>query len=102
MKVPAAALASLLLMSICSSAEVHHGDSSVAASPQKPDTPIACCFSYIGHRLPHYLITSAYMTSSQCSQPAVILVTKTGREICTDPEARWVQEHLKHFQKPEY
>ncbi|KAF1510356.1 C-C motif chemokine 4, partial [Eudyptula minor novaehollandiae] len=91
MKVPAAALAALLLMAICSPAEA-----------LVDNVPMACCFSYTHRRIPRSFITSAYKTSSKCTQPAVILVTRKGREICTDPQEPWVQAYLKHFQMLEY
>ncbi|NXN67161.1 CCL3 protein, partial [Himantopus himantopus] len=90
MKVLAAALATLLLMAICSPAEAHL------------DTiPTTCCFAYQHRPVPRRLITSAYTSSSRCTQPAVILVTKKGREICADPQEPWVKAHLKHFQMQE-
>ncbi|NWX50641.1 CCL4 protein, partial [Steatornis caripensis] len=57
-----------------------------------------CCFSYHQRPIPRSLITSAYITSSSCTQPAVILVTKKKKELCVDPQTPWVQAHLKHFQ----
>ncbi|KFV14649.1 C-C motif chemokine 3, partial [Pterocles gutturalis] len=100
MKVPTAALATLLLVAIWSLAEAHIGESSVAASSQQPATiPTVCCFTYVSQRLPRSAISSAYTTSSSCSQPAVILVTKKGIKVCADPQAPWVQAYLKRFQK---
>ncbi|NXQ96961.1 CCL3 protein, partial [Sagittarius serpentarius] len=90
MKVPAAALAALLLMAICSPAEAH-----------LDILPTACCFRYLHLPIQRKFITSAYMTSSRCTLPAVILVTKKGRRLCTDPQAPWVQAHLEHFQMRE-
>ncbi|KFQ67511.1 C-C motif chemokine 3, partial [Phaethon lepturus] len=87
MKVPIAALAALLLVATCSLAEPHFDI-----------VPITCCFSYLQHPIPRSLIASAYTTSSRCTQPAVILVTKKRRKLCTDPQAAWVQAHLEHFQ----
>ncbi|XP_049648376.1 C-C motif chemokine 3-like [Accipiter gentilis] len=80
MKVPAATLATLLLMAICSLAEAHLG----GVFP-------SCCYSYQQRRIPPSLITSASMTSSTCSQPGVILVTKKGKMLCADPQVKWVQ-----------
>ncbi|NXJ62434.1 CCL3 protein, partial [Rostratula benghalensis] len=61
----------------------------------------ACCFSYQQRPIPRALITSVYTTSSSCTQPGVILVTKKKKkELCADPRAAWVQAHLKHFQTP--
>ncbi|XP_047924155.1 C-C motif chemokine 3-like [Anser cygnoides] len=93
MKVSAAALAALLLLALCSPAEAS------TAKAQLDDVPITCCFTYQHRPIPRSLLASAYTTSSSCSQPAVILVTKRGREICANPQARWVQAHLEHFQK---
>ncbi|NXA20685.1 CCL3 protein, partial [Ibidorhyncha struthersii] len=90
MKVATAALAALLLMAICSPAEAHLAT-----------IPITCCFAYQHRPVPRRLITSAYISSSRCTQPAVILVTKKGKEICTDPQEPWVKAHLKHFQTQE-
>ncbi|NXW45301.1 CCL5 protein, partial [Nyctiprogne leucopyga] len=90
MKVPAATLAALLLLAICTPAE--------AQLDYSDNIPINCCFSYERRPIPRRLITSAYTTSSLCSQPAVILVTRKGRQLCVEPQAPWVQEYLKHFQ----
>ncbi|NXF46086.1 CCL3 protein, partial [Oceanites oceanicus] len=87
MKVPAATLAALLLVAICFLAEAH-----------VDIVPTACCSSYMHRPIPRRYITSAYMTSSRCAKPAVILVTKKGMEICADPQASWVQKYLEHFQ----
>ncbi|NXV42413.1 CC4L protein, partial [Uria aalge] len=56
------------------------------------------CFSYTPLRIPRRTIASTYTTSSMCPLPAVILVTKKGRQVCADPQASWVKEHLKHLQ----
>ncbi|NWH43083.1 CCL4 protein, partial [Fregata magnificens] len=103
MKAPTAGLVALLLVAICSPAEAHHGDSGIAGFSQKPNAVRTfCCFSYAQRPIRRRFITSAYMTSSICSQPAVVMVTRNGREVCTDPQAHWVQAYLKHFQMPEY
>ncbi|NXG46662.1 CCL4 protein, partial [Psilopogon haemacephalus] len=56
--------------------------------------PSSCCFSYIAQQLPRNLLTSYYKTSSFCPQPAVIFVTKKGREVCANPEEGWVQRYM--------
>ncbi|XP_062473023.1 C-C motif chemokine 3-like [Pezoporus occidentalis] len=86
MKVSAAALVTLLLVAACSPSEAH-----------LDGVPTTCCFTYHQRPIPRRLITSAYITSSSCSQPGVIMVTKK-KELCTDPRAAWVQAHLQHFQ----
>ncbi|XP_026702891.1 C-C motif chemokine 3-like isoform X2 [Athene cunicularia] len=85
MKVPAATLAILLVMAICSSAH-------------NPLVATSCCVKYVSRSIPRANISSAYMTSNTCSLPGVVLVTKKGIQLCADPKAHWVQAHLKHFQ----
>ncbi|NXC15831.1 CCL3 protein, partial [Corythaeola cristata] len=89
MKVPAAALVALLLVAACSPSQAH-----------LDGVPTTCCFSYHQRPIPRSLIASAYVTSSSCAQPGVILVTKKKKQLCADPQAPWVQAHLKHFQTP--
>ncbi|NXY04998.1 CCL5 protein, partial [Pteruthius melanotis] len=103
MRVLAATLAVLLLVAICSLAEAHLGISSLTAfSKMRETTPTACCVSYVSRPVPRRSIHSAYLTSNHCSKPAVVLVTRKGREICANPEARWVQEYLKQSELREY
>ncbi|XP_065490525.1 C-C motif chemokine 3-like [Caloenas nicobarica] len=89
MKVPTAALATLLLLAICFPAEVQLDDTFF----------MTCCYSYMGRPIPRNVIVSIEKTSSRCSMPAVILVTKNGNRICADPKAPWVQAYLRYFQK---
>ncbi|NXG10576.1 CCL4 protein, partial [Sakesphorus luctuosus] len=89
MKVLAATLLALLLVASCSPAEAH-----------LDSVPTSCCFTYQTRPIPRNLITSIYFTSSSCSQPGVIVVTKKGKQLCADPRQPWVQERLKHFQSP--
>ncbi|XP_009509878.1 C-C motif chemokine 3 [Phalacrocorax carbo] len=86
MKVPTAVLIALLLMATCTPSKAH-----------LDGVPTSCCFSYQQRPVPQSLITSVYITSSRCTQPGVILVTKK-KELCADPRAPWVQAQLKHFQ----
>ncbi|KAM6110605.1 C-C motif chemokine 5-like [Pterocles gutturalis] len=87
MKVTAAALVALLLVATFSPAEAH-----------LDGVPTTCCFSYQQRPVPRSLIASVYITSSNCAQPGVIVVTKKKKELCADPQAPWVRAHLKHFQ----
>uniref|UniRef100_A0A8C3JSZ2 Chemokine interleukin-8-like domain-containing protein n=1 Tax=Calidris pygmaea TaxID=425635 RepID=A0A8C3JSZ2_9CHAR len=94
MKVPAVALATLLLVAICSPAKAHLDDSRTSLTH--------CCFTFVKIPIPRGIIASAYTTSSVCSLPAVVLVTKKGRKLCTNPQASWVKKHLKHLEMQEY
>ncbi|NXW92276.1 CCL4 protein, partial [Alopecoenas beccarii] len=60
---------------------------------------MTCCFSYASRRIPRNLIDSIENTSSSCSMPAVILVTKKGRHICADPQVPWVKDYLQYFKR---
>uniref|UniRef100_A0A8C3H9A9 C-C motif chemokine n=1 Tax=Chrysemys picta bellii TaxID=8478 RepID=A0A8C3H9A9_CHRPI len=53
-----------------------------------------CCFSYISRQIPRRFVVDYFVTSSLCSQPAVVLITKRGRQICTNPEDAWVQQYV--------
>ncbi|KAM8991694.1 C-C motif chemokine 3-like [Ara ararauna] len=86
MKVSAAALVALLLVAACSPSKAH-----------LDGVPTTCCFTYHARPIPQRLIISAYITSSSCSQPGVIMVTKK-KELCADPQEAWVQARLQHFQ----
>ncbi|XP_064323945.1 C-C motif chemokine 3-like [Phalacrocorax carbo] len=87
MNVATATLVALLLVVTCSPSEAH-----------LDGVPNTCCVSYQKHPIPRSLVASAYITSSSCTQPGVILVTKKKKELCTDPQLPWVQAHLKYFQ----
>lgn len=93
MKGSAASLAALLLLALCSSA--------VAQLLDSDGLPTTCCLSYVQRPVPRSLIASAYITSSKCRLPAVILVTKKGKEICANPEESWVQKRLELLQNQE-
>uniref|UniRef100_A0A8C0GCN9 C-C motif chemokine n=1 Tax=Chelonoidis abingdonii TaxID=106734 RepID=A0A8C0GCN9_CHEAB len=63
------------------------------------NTPTSCCFSYVSKPIPRSHVVKYRHTSSKCSLPAVIFTTKKGREVCSDPNARWVQEYIKHVKQ---
>ncbi|NWT64589.1 CCL3 protein, partial [Prunella himalayana] len=102
MRVLAAALAVLLLVAICSLAEADLRVSRSAALSKKRAEGISCCFSSISRPIPRRMISSAYRTSSSCTVPAVVLVTRKGMEVCADPKARWVQKYLEDLELLEY
>ncbi|NWR48468.1 CCL3 protein, partial [Regulus satrapa] len=60
--------------------------------------PSTCCFSYHKQPIPRRLVSSVFETSSSCTQPGVIVVTKKKRQLCANPRVEWVQELLKDFQ----
>ncbi|XP_031207795.1 C-C motif chemokine 3 [Mastomys coucha] len=89
MKVSTATLAVLLCtMALCSQ---------VFSAPYGADTPTACCFSY-GRQISRKFIIDYFETSSLCSQPGVIFLTKRNRQICADPKETWVQEYINDLE----
>ncbi|NXU35790.1 CCL4 protein, partial [Drymodes brunneopygia] len=85
MKVSAAGLALLLISA---------SFSQTFSGPVGLDIPI-CCFTYSHHKLPRKLIQRHYITSSSCPQPAVVFVTKEGRQVCGNPKNTWVRRYLQ-------
>ncbi|XP_044106417.1 C-C motif chemokine 8-like [Neovison vison] len=60
--------------------------------------PITCCFSVVKRKVPVQKLESyTRVTNSQCPQEAVIFKTKASREICADPQLKWVQDNMKHL-----
>ncbi|NXA09848.1 CCL4 protein, partial [Sapayoa aenigma] len=84
MKISMAALA-ILIAAFCSQ---------TFAAPLGSDPPTSCCFSYISRQLPWNFVQDYYETNSQCSQPAVVFITKKGREVCANPDQEWVQKYI--------
>ncbi|XP_062072504.1 C-C motif chemokine 5 [Lepus europaeus] len=89
MEVSAATLAILLTAAaLCAPA---------SASPYASDTT-PCCFAYISRLLPRAHITEYFYTSSKCSFPAVVFVTRKNRQVCANPEKKWVREYINSLE----
>ncbi|XP_061032033.1 C-C motif chemokine 5 [Eubalaena glacialis] len=85
MKVSAAALAVILAMAaLCAPA---------SASPYASDTT-PCCFAYLSRPLPRTHLREYFYTSSKCSMAAVVFITRKNRQVCANPEKKWVQEYI--------
>uniref|UniRef100_A0A8C5LH95 C-C motif chemokine n=1 Tax=Jaculus jaculus TaxID=51337 RepID=A0A8C5LH95_JACJA len=85
MKAPAAGLAVILAaVALCAPA---------SASPYASDTT-PCCFAYISRALPRAHVKEYFYTSSKCSNLAVVFVTRKNRQVCANPEKKWVQEYI--------
>ncbi|PKK19000.1 C-C motif chemokine 5, transcript variant X2 [Columba livia] len=74
-----------------------------ALFPQASPAPIGadttvCCFSYTSRKLPQSHVKDYFYTSSKCSQPAVVFVTRKSREVCANPEEDWVQEYMSDLE----
>ncbi|NXR07550.1 CCL4 protein, partial [Semnornis frantzii] len=88
MKVSVAALA-ILIAAFCYQ---------TSAAPLGSDPPTSCCFSYVSRQLQRSFVVEYYETSSNCPQPAVVFVTKKGRQVCSNPEEEWVQQYMSDLE----
>ncbi|KFV83023.1 C-C motif chemokine 4, partial [Struthio camelus australis] len=88
MKISVAALA-VLIAAFCYQ---------TSAAPIGADTPTSCCFTYISRQLPRSFVMDYYETNSLCSQSAVVFITRKGREVCANPESKWVQEYMRELE----
>ncbi|XP_006983214.1 C-C motif chemokine 4-like [Peromyscus maniculatus bairdii] len=70
----------------------------VLSAPVDSDRPIVCCFSYTARTLPRIFVTDYYETSSLCSKPAVVFLTRKGRQVCADPSLPWVNEYVNDLE----
>uniref|UniRef100_A0A8C7EA14 C-C motif chemokine n=1 Tax=Nothoprocta perdicaria TaxID=30464 RepID=A0A8C7EA14_NOTPE len=61
------------------------------------DTTV-CCFSYTLRKLPQNHVKEYFYTSSKCPQPAVVFVTRKDRQLCANPDARWVKEYVNFLE----
>ncbi|XP_019588035.2 C-C motif chemokine 5 [Rhinolophus sinicus] len=89
MKVSAAALAVVLAAAaFCAPA---------SASPYASDTT-PCCFAYISRALPRAHLREYFYTSSKCSLPAVVFITRKNRQVCANPDKKWVKEYINSLE----
>ncbi|KAL8198691.1 UNVERIFIED_CONTAM: hypothetical protein K2H54_020907 [Gekko kuhli] len=91
MKVYASICATVLLFHLAVCAQI--------LGPDGADPPVSCCFGYTSKRIPLGLLAKYYRTSGKCSTPAIVFITKKGREICANPAERWVQDHVSHLEQ---
>ncbi|XP_003795676.1 C-C motif chemokine 5 [Otolemur garnettii] len=89
MKVSVAALAIILTAAaLCAPA---------LASPYASDTT-PCCFAYISRPLPRTHVKEYFYTSGKCSNPAVVFITRKNRQVCANPEKKWVREYINSLE----
>ncbi|XP_039081662.1 C-C motif chemokine 16 [Hyaena hyaena] len=88
MKVSVAALFILILIS---TTPALYGQSKIPESLNHSPT---CCLKHHEKVLPRKLVVG-YRKALNCYLPAIIFVTKKNREVCTNPNNKWVQEYIK-------
>ncbi|NXJ69752.1 CCL4 protein, partial [Rostratula benghalensis] len=89
MRVSAAVFALLLIVASCSQ---------TFSGPVGSDLPI-CCLSYTSHKIPRKLIQRYYSTSTSCTLPGIVFITKKGRQVCANPSDTWVQSYLQNLKQ---
>ncbi|XP_059525641.1 C-C motif chemokine 15-like isoform X1 [Myotis daubentonii] len=106
MKVSAAALSFLILASTLGSPA--HGSLAHESWDDEPSMvmhqldprgpspgfhrPADCCPSYTPRKIRCIFMESYFVTTSGCSQPAVIFITKSGQYVCANPNNVEVQD----------
>ncbi|XP_070334756.1 C-C motif chemokine 14 isoform X2 [Odocoileus virginianus] len=58
-----------------------------------------CCFNYVSRAIPRQHVSSYYETSSLCSKPAIIFVTRKGLYVCANPHDGWVRDYIKELEE---
>ncbi|XP_030780085.1 C-C motif chemokine 3-like isoform X1 [Rhinopithecus roxellana] len=56
------------------------------------------CTTYISRQIPQNFIADYFETSSQCSKPSVIFLTKRDRQVCANPSEEWVQKYVSDLE----
>ncbi|XP_010965599.3 C-C motif chemokine 17 [Camelus bactrianus] len=57
-----------------------------------------CCLEYFKGAIPLKKLVRWYWTSVECPRDAIVLVTRQGRSICSDPKDAWVKKAVRYLQ----
>ncbi|KAF3816693.1 hypothetical protein GH733_014041 [Mirounga leonina] len=63
-------------------------------SPESLNSSHTCCLKHHEKVMPKKLVVG-YRKALNCHLPAIIFVTKKNREVCANPQNKWVQEYIK-------
>ncbi|XP_005415346.2 PREDICTED: C-C motif chemokine 16 [Chinchilla lanigera] len=61
--------------------------------PESVNPAPTCCLKHNGKSLPKKLVVG-YREALNCALPAIIFVTKKNREVCANPNDKWVQDYI--------
>nr|CAM32187.1 CC chemokine ligand 4 [Dicentrarchus labrax] len=59
--------------------------------------PKKCCFGFNTIPVPKERVVSYARTSQRCINPAIMLKTVAGRNLCVKPSATWVKELISYM-----
>ncbi|KAM3608675.1 uncharacterized protein V6R79_002821 [Siganus canaliculatus] len=59
--------------------------------------PKTCCSKFHLRPVPQERVASYTRTSQRCSNPAIVLRTVFGRQLCVKPSATWVKELVSYL-----
>uniref|UniRef100_A0A452GX47 C-C motif chemokine n=1 Tax=Gopherus agassizii TaxID=38772 RepID=A0A452GX47_9SAUR len=68
-------------------------------APQGILEDTTCCIGVTKGPIRFSNLRSFYRTSPECRRHAVVFVTLQNREVCADPEAKWVQVAIRRLRK---
>ncbi|KAF5916068.1 hypothetical protein HPG69_003142 [Diceros bicornis minor] len=60
-------------------------------------SPADCCLAYTPRKIRCEVMKDYFETSTGCSQPGVIFLTKRGQRVCANPLEKRVRDCMRHL-----
>ncbi|XP_001373304.2 C-C motif chemokine 5 [Monodelphis domestica] len=68
-----------------------------SSSPYASDTT-PCCFTFSTRPPPLVHIREYFYTSSRCGNLGVVFITRKNRQLCANPEKKWVRSYINSLE----